>query len=109
MPEQIDTYGQFWVHYLRQHARPETRAVHYAATLGGLLIFGIGLASRQWLLLPIAPLMGYACAWIGHFAIEGNRPATFRHPFWSLLCDFRMLFLFLAGMLGPELERAGIR
>jgi hypothetical protein len=32
MPERIDTYRQFWAHYLRQHARPATHALHYAAT-----------------------------------------------------------------------------
>ena len=109
MLKEKDTYGQFWAHYLRQHARPETRALHYVATLGGMLIFGIALAYRQWLLVPIGPVVAYACAWIGHFVIEGNRPATFNHPVWSLICDFRMLFLFLTGRLRPELERASIR
>jgi hypothetical protein len=108
MPERIDTYAQFWTHYLRQHARPATRALHYVATLGGVLILGAALTSGQLLLVPAAPIVGYALAWAGHFAVEGNRPATFDHPVWSLTSYFRMLWLFLIGRLKPELERAGL-
>ena len=109
MPERIDTYAAFWAHYLRQHARPATRALHYVAILSGVLILGVALASGRWLLLPAGLAVGYAFAWVGHFAVEGNRPATFDHPAWSLISDFRMLFLFLLGRLRPELERAGVR
>jgi hypothetical protein len=109
VPERIDTYAQFWTHYLRQHARPATRALHYVAILGGVLFLAIALASGQWLLIPAGLVVGYAFAWVGHFAVEGNRPASFGHPAWSLISDFRMLSLFLLGRLHPELKRAGVR
>ena len=36
------------------------------------------------------PLLGYSFAWVGHFFFEKNRPATFKHPFYSLAGDFVM-------------------
>jgi len=45
------------------------------------------LSEHALIALPIA---GYSFAWIGHFFFEKNRPATFQHPFYSLLGDFVM-------------------
>ena len=55
------------------------------------------LISRQWLWLLAIPLVGYGFAWVGHFFFEHNRPATFRHPFYSLLGDWVMFKDMLIG------------
>jgi hypothetical protein len=41
--------------------------------------------------------MGYGFAWIAHFFIEHNRPATFKYPFYSFAGDWVMLKDFLLG------------
>jgi hypothetical protein len=41
-------------------------------------------------LIPL--LLGYSFAWIGHFAFENNKPATFIYPSFSLMGDFRMIY-----------------
>jgi len=102
------TYPEFWRVYLAAHADPRTRGLHYLGTgLATAALVVAGLAG-DWRWLLAAPVVGYAFAWFGHFVFEHNRPATFGHPAWSLLSDFRMLGLFVTGRLGEELRRAGI-
>ena len=108
MAERFSSYAEFWPHYLREHADPRTRAIHYTGTLAALLLIGFGVAIGPWWLLLIAPAAGYGPAWIGHGFVEKNRPATFTHPVWSFLSDFRMLHLWITGRLAPELRGAGV-
>jgi hypothetical protein len=100
------TNDEFWLVYLRAHRKPQTRALHYVGSTLALICLLLAAITLRWEWLIMAPLVGYAMAWIAHFGLEGNRPATFGHPFLSLASDFRMLFLFATGQLGPHLRRA---
>ena len=102
------TYDQFWLRYLRAHARPLTRLIHYAGSLLALVCIFLAILRSDWRWLLAAPVIGYGFAWAAHLGVEHNRPETFGHPFWSLASDFRMLTLFLSGQLGPHLARAGL-
>ena len=102
-------FGEFWPYYLGEHAKPTTRALQFAGTGAGLLLTATALISGQYWLLLVALVCGYGPAWVGHFFVEKNRPATFRHPLWSLAADFRMFFFFITGRLSAELDRHGIR
>lgn len=104
----ITEYEAFWLFYLREHADPRTRALHYLGTFAA--VFGLVVGSvlgQPWFLIGV-PVAGYGPAWIAHFFVEKNRPATFRYPLWSLASDFRMSWAWATGQLDEDLRRAGV-
>ncbi|WP_207480059.1 DUF962 domain-containing protein [Arenibaculum pallidiluteum] len=108
MAGRFQTYAEFWPYYLAEHSRPATRLLHVLGTGLALVLLAAGMVTAEPLLVLLAVVSGYLFAWIGHFAVERNRPATFTHPWWSLVSDWRMFFLFLGGRLDAELRRHGI-
>jgi len=106
MARRYQSFRQFWPFYLKEHSRPSTRALHYAGTSLVVAIAIMALASGRWWLLLALPVAGYGFAWVAHFAVEKNRPATFTYPLWSLAADFRMWWLWLTGRIDRELDAA---
>ncbi len=88
--KQFPTFADFYPYYLREHQNRTNRRLHFLGTSLVLVLVAASLATENWLLLIAIPLAGYGPAWIGHFYFERNRPATFHHPFYSLIGDFRM-------------------
>jgi hypothetical protein len=98
------SYEEFFNFYLGQHSNPANRWMHAIGTLLGLLVAIIAFATRHpWYALLWIPL-GYGFAWTGHFLLEKNQPATFGHPFWAFISDFRMLGLMLIGRLSSRIK-----
>ena len=108
METRYQTFEEFWPYYLSEHGNTTNRRLHYVGTTLALLNLAAAIVLlNPWFLLG-APICGYFFAWIGHFGIEKNRPATFTYPRWSLMGDFRMYFLAMTGRLKPHLEQVGI-
>lgn len=101
-----DNYADFWHAYLREHSDRRTRIAHYVGTSLALVAAASFAVTANWAWLAAMPILAYGLAWLSHGLIERNWPATFTHPMWSLLSDFRMLFLAATGRLGAHLGEA---
>lgn len=86
----FSSFREFYPYYLGEHSQPACRRLHLAGTVLTLGTIIAALVTRRWTLPLVAPVAGYGLAWIGHYAFERNRPATFRYPLYSLLGDLAM-------------------
>lgn len=91
------TYDEFFPFYVGQHSKPATRWFHFVGTHLGVATGVTAIATRNRTLLAAAPVLAYGLAWFSHFAIEGNKPASFGHPLWSVRGDFQMLTMMWQG------------
>jgi len=84
------SFAEFYPYYLSEHRDRTCRRLHFAgSTVALVCLILLVFTGNLWWLLGAA-VSGYAFAWVGHFGFEKNRPATFRHPFYSLLGDWVM-------------------
>jgi hypothetical protein len=103
--ERYRSFDEFWPYYVREHSRPACRNLHFVGSTLAIVVLLAGAFYNPWLLLAV-PIIGYGFAWIGHFAIEKNRPATFKYPLWSLIADWKMWGLMLVGRMSAEVKEA---
>ena len=84
------SFREFYPYYLQEHSNRTCRRLHFDGTSLVIAIILSALMTGQYVWLWAIPVAGYGFAWLGHYGFEKNRPATFKHPFYSLLGDFAM-------------------
>ncbi len=93
------SFSEFYPFYLSEHSNRTCRRLHF---VGSSLVIGCVVAAvtmgNAWWLVGV-PLCGYGFAWVGHFGFEHNRPATFKHPLYSLIGDWVMYRDMLTGRI----------
>ncbi len=98
-PPRPHNFAEFWPFYLGEHSHPLNRRLHFVGTsLALTVLLGSLLAGRPMFALG-SIVCGYGFAWVGHFFVEKNRPASFRYPLWSFVADWKMWALILTGKL----------
>lgn len=98
-PRSFASFREFYPYYLGEHANQTCRRLHFAGTslVVGVVVAAIAQSNPVW--LSLAPVAGYGFAWVGHFFFEKNRPATFKHPVYSLIGDWAMYWDMLRGKI----------
>ncbi len=90
-PSTFQSFDAFYPFYLGEHRNRTSRRLHVVGTGLAFATLAAGLLTRPRYALA-APLLGYGFAWLGHYGFEKNRPATLRHPLYSLMGDFRLFY-----------------
>jgi hypothetical protein len=93
----FESLKEFYPYYLTEHRNSTSKLLHFIGTGLIIIILILGLLTSNYQYLWFVPLVGYGFAWVGHFFFEKNKPATFKHPFYSLASDFIMFFDILRG------------
>lgn len=95
MKKKFANFKEFWPFYLGEHKHPWTRRLHFIGGWLSLVALIVAILQTDWRWLLLIPVFGYGFAWVSHFVIEKNRPATFSYPILSLMGDVYMFFQIL--------------
>ena len=98
----IKVYHQFYRFYLTEHRNIMSRRLHVAGSSIGLYFFSKAILKRKPRYFIYGLVSGYACAWVGHFVFEKNKPASFKQPLYSFISDWRMFSDVLRGNLSLQ-------
>ncbi len=89
---EFKSFKDFYPYYLGEHSNKTCRCLHFLGTTLLIALLGYSLINQNYNYLWFLPVIGYGFAWVGHFVFEKNRPATFKHPLYSLMGDFKMFW-----------------
>jgi hypothetical protein len=95
--KEYKTFAEFYPYYLNEHRRVGTRITHFIGTTLFFVLTIIGCVKENGFFLLGGVVAAYFFAWVGHFFIEKNKPATFKYPWMSLRGDFKLYFEILLG------------
>ena len=100
------SFWSFYPYYLTEHGDYKNRVLHFIGTGLIIVILITAIVLQKWWMLALIPVCGYGFAWVGHFFIEKNKPATFTYPLYSLGSDFVMFWHILTGQVKRKIAEA---
>lgn len=104
MKKTIESFEEFWPHYVREHSKKLTRQIHFAGTSLALACAAGAFVTRQRWLLLLAPVLGYGPAFLSHALVQKNTPLTAQYPIWSFKANLIMWQKILDGTMDAEVK-----
>jgi hypothetical protein len=86
----LKSFAEFYPYYLGEHSNRTCRRLHFVGSTLALVCLAMLVFSGRPQYLLYALVCGYGFAWVGHFAFEKNKPASFKRPLYSLMGDWVM-------------------
>lgn len=86
--KKYNSLKEFYPFYLSEHQNTANRFLHFVGIALLCLCFITCVLFHNVNFFITIPFVGLGFAWIGHQFFEKNKPATFKHPFLSIACDF---------------------
>ena len=90
LAEKYQRFADFYPFYLSEHRNRACRRLHFLGASLSLVCLALFLGTLNGWWIVAGLLCGYGFAWLGHFAFEKNRPASFRQPLCSFMGDWVM-------------------
>ncbi|MEE9176086.1 MAG: DUF962 domain-containing protein [Thermodesulfobacteriota bacterium] len=97
--KKFKSFSEFYPYYLSEHGNPVNRRLHFFGSLLTIIVVLFVIFTQTWIALILVPILGYGFAWIGHYFVEKNKPATFTYPLYSLMGDWVMFKDILTGKI----------
>ena len=97
MEKRYTNFKDFYPYYLSEHSHKTTKLLHFIGTSISLYFLFSFFRTFDFVYIIFSLLSGYGFAWVSHFFIEKNKPATFKYPFYSFIGDHLMFIEIIMG------------
>ena len=97
MEKRYTNFKDFYPYYLSEHSHKTTKLLHFIGTSISLYFLFNFFRTFDFVYIILSLLSGYGFAWVSHFFIEKNKPATFKYPFYSFIGDHLMFVEIIMG------------
>ena len=97
MEKRYTNFKDFYPYYLSEHSHKTTKLLHFIGTSISLYFLFNFFRTFDFVYIILSLLSGYGFAWVSHFFIEKNKPATFKYHFYSFIGDHLMFIEIIMG------------